>query len=307
MVYEKNHTDKSKIFSSEAYQKIQREYRQNNKMIYGEAMVFICLLVLVAMKIHSGIKKEIILNRQQRNFLLSITHELKSPIAGIQLALETLSKHHLTLSPDKAEKLLNNSHIESERLANLVESLLMASKLEGESLVLQKEDILLDELIGYIIKNMRDRFGHHKKFFLETNGPVEIFADRFAWHTIIINLLENAVKYSGPDAAIGVRLLDNESWLSIEFWDEGIGISEEDKKNIFKKFYRTGNEDTRQTKGTGLGLFIVKQLVELHKGIIKVEKNFPQGSCITISIPKTGIVNDFSDAKISSYGIQENE
>lgn len=284
MLYKQEGRPIEQISSSSEYHRLQSEFLAKNRMIYGEATVFCFLLILVVMRVRAGLKKEIMLNQQQRNFLLSITHELKSPIAGIQLTLETLVKHIHKLEPEKSSKLIQNSLNEAERLSDLVERLLTASKLEENSFVLLSESIYLNELIQQEIERINHRKGLTSKCIWNEHTQLYINGDSLAWQTIISNLLDNALKYTKDDEPIQVNLYMKNNHYFLEVCDRGKGIESQEKKNIFKKFYRIGNEDTRNTKGTGLGLFIVKQLVELHHSSIEVLDNIPTGTKFIISI-----------------------
>jgi signal transduction histidine kinase len=109
--------------------------------------------------------------------------------------------------------------------------------------------------------------------------------EKFAYSSVIQNLVENAIKYSNESANIEVSLYQNNDSVVLEVKDNGIGIPERERSNIFKKFYRIGNEETRTTKGTGLGLFIVKRVVDLHGGKIFVSENKPKGTVVKIILP----------------------
>ncbi len=105
--------------------------------------------------------------------------------------------------------------------------------------------------------------------------------------SIVINLVENAIKYSPHNSLIGVELMSDHDHVRFVVKDQGIGVESSDKSKIFTKFYRVGNEDTRKTKGTGLGLFIVQELVDFHEGKIYIEDNVPKGSIFIVEMPRT--------------------
>lgn len=268
-----------------ALEKLHEAHEKRNWMILGEGGVFLLLLIFGAYKIHSGFLKELQLNRQQRNFLLSITHELKSPLAGLRLSTETMLKHQLP--PEKEKQLLTNSMSEIDRLKTLVENLLMAAKLEEEELSLSLLNTDLSELLGKLMSNLKQRFNGKREFIAQIEEGLSINADPFAFSTAINNLLENAVKYSDAGTEIGLLAKKQGKYIQIEVWDRGMGIAESERKKVFWKFYRVGNEETRSTKGTGLGLFIVKEILDLHKGTIALHGNEPQGSRFKISIPSS--------------------
>ena len=224
-------------------------------------------------------------HNQRRNFLLSITHELKSPIASIQLVLQTFLKRQLEKT--QSDKLTQSALKEADRLNQLVSNLLLSAKLDTayEPIFEQLE---IEELATDLIQKMKIKYPTaHFELHLKNEIPA-IQADNFGLTSVMINLLENAVKYS-PDPAKAIVTLELEkrnNTLQINVIDEGIGIAEKERKKIFEKFYRIGNEDTRHTKGTGLGLFIVQQIVKAHQGKIDLKSNPKgKGSVFMIEIP----------------------
>jgi len=268
---------------STSYIKLTEKYKRQEWMIFGEAGVFIISLVLGIYFINRGYNREIEIAQQRRNFLLSITHELKSPIASIRLVIETFLKRKL--KPEQKTKLGNNAIADVERLNELVNNLLMAAKLEN-AYQPHLEQLELSDLVRDITDNMEEKFPKiifRKK--IESNIEL-IEGDKMGFISIITNLIENAVKYNqsnNPEIEINLSL--NKSKILFEVADNGIGISDKEKKNIFERFYRVGSEDTRRTKGTGLGLYIVNQIVKAHKGKIQVLDNQPIGTKFKINFP----------------------
>jgi signal transduction histidine kinase len=251
-------------------------------MVMGEGSVFLFLLGIGGYFLHQSIKKEDRLHEQQTNFLLSVTHELKSPLAAIKLSLQTIVKRDL----DKARQtsLLNNSLKDIERLDDLVENMLLATKIENRSYSFPKEEFDFSELVLKI----SDRLQIHTcdcDQNIDTNilPGIKLSGDPFALASVVTNLLENAVKYSGPCAKVSVELkkLNNHPFLVVA--DNGPGIPDEEKMLIFDKFYRVGEEKVRKAKGTGLGLFIVKEVLQNHDADISVKDNVPQGTIFEVT------------------------
>lgn len=282
--FDKEGLDLSLIPQTKSYQDLEDKLEGQNWMILGEGLVFLVLLAVGTWKIHAGFQKELMLNRQQRNFLLSITHELKSPIAGIKLALQTLLSRDIP--PDKQRQLMGNSLRDANRLQNLVDNLLMAAKLENETVTFAREEQNLSELLENIYGPLQGQFGHIRQFEKNIAPDLYIAGDKTALVSIFTNLIENAVKYSEKNDQILLWANKDKEGVKVRVQDTGIGIAESERKRVFRKFYRVGNEDTRTTKGTGLGLFIVKELVERHKGRIQVKGNQPKGSQFVVSFPK---------------------
>ena len=284
ITYKENNRDPKEVIGSTGYEMAFKEKENSNLMVLGVGLIFIVILIGGAYKIHSGIKKELELHRQQRNFLLSITHELKSPIAGIKLSLETLYSRRLGF--DQQRKLLQNSLKDTERLKSLVDNILMAAKIENQSIIFTRFDVSLSKVAEESTRNIQDKFGRQRFFDIHIEPNIFVEGDSGALMSIIINLVENAIKYSPVDSLISIMLTANKDMAQLVVKDEGIGVEASDKEKIFTKFYRVGNEDTRKTKGTGLGLFIVKQLIDFHEGAIDVRDNVPKGSIFIVEIPR---------------------
>jgi K+-sensing histidine kinase KdpD len=249
-------------------------------MISSEGAVFIFLLLLGGYQIRKTLKKEAALAQQQKNFILSVTHELKSPIASTKLQLQTLQKHEL--SRDRQQEILGNAISDTDRLNNLVENILLAAKIENSVFILHKEDYNLSEYLTEGLKQTISSFNYNQKVVLDIDPGIHLHIDRTTFPSIVLNLFENAVKYSPQDSTIRISLKKQNGKVVLAVADEGSGISAAEKKNIFGKFYRVGNEDIRKTKGTGLGLYIVDYLVEQHNGTISVKDNQPKGSVFEV-------------------------
>ena len=257
-------------------------YKRQEWMILGEASVFVLSLLIGIVFINRGYHKEILAAKQSSNFLLSITHELKSPIASIRLGFETLQRKKL--SEEQSLVLLKNGINDTDRLNNLVSDLLLSARLES-TYQLNTELFSLEILIEECIQLLKQKFPSAIiKVNLIQEIP-EILADYSAIRSVIINLLENAVKYSDSVPEINIGLTSNNERCNIEISDNGIGIDQSERKKIFEKFYRVGNEDQRKTKGTGLGLYIVDQIVRAHNGSITVSSNQPKGTIFNVFLP----------------------
>jgi len=276
--------DKAEYEQTADYQKLARKYQLQEWMIFGEAGVFIVTLIIGIWLINRGYREEMVAAQQRRNFLLSITHELKSPIASIRLIIETFVKRNL--SKEQMDSFSKSALKETDRLNKLVNDLLLSAKLET-AYQPYFENLDLNAFLSEIVATFSANFpGVQIKFQKNDSNPI-IRADKVGLTSLTLNLLENAVKYSGENPKI--ELLQNKinGALQLEFRDQGIGILDKEKKKIFEKFYRVGNEDTRQTKGTGLGLFIVNQVVKAHKGKILVLNNQPKGTIFRIELPSS--------------------
>lgn len=250
-------------------------------MIVGEGSVFFLILLLGLWKIRSSIQKDIRLSQRQSNFLLSVTHELKTPLASNKLYLQTLLKRK-TLERDQQEELLEQAITENKRLEGMIENILTATRIENHRLELNYEKIALDQEIKRIVENWsRER----TKVQLNLKENLVANVDPFVIEVAVVNLLENAFKYGGKQPQIEVSLSKESDSIQINIKDQGIGIPAKFKESIFDKFVRIGNEETRIQKGTGLGLYIVKELLKIHGGSISYSDNEPRGSHFKIILP----------------------
>lgn len=243
-------------------------------MILGEGMVFFLILILGIWKLRSSIKKELRISRNQNNFLLSVTHELKTPIASSKLYLQTLQKH--SLDPEKHDEILRKALQENQRLEKMIDNILNASRLESRKLVLHTEKLDASAFVTSIVERYR-KYAPEAQFETAIPEDIQTQADPFILETILNNLIENALKYAGTAGPICVEMVKDQH-LHILVKDQGPGIPAQHQKDIFKKFYRLGNEDTRTQKGSGLGLFIAAEFSRLHKGQIKYHANQPKGA-----------------------------
>lgn len=251
-------------------------------MILGEGSMFVVVFATGAFWLHKSIIKERKLQEQKKNFLLSVTHELKSPLASIKILLQTIQKRHLT--KEQTLDFIGKSLMDIERLDDMVENMLLASKIDNQSYTFPKASFSLSVLVDSIVNRLQITKceGTQQIIDAEIEPKIEITGDKFALTSVVTNLIENAIKYSGPCETVGVKLFSKEGKVFLEVADHGIGIADNEKHRIFDKFYRVGSEDTRNTKGTGLGLYIVKEVLDKHRASIKVKDNRPSGSIFEV-------------------------
>lgn len=261
---------------------LKNNYEWQEWMILGETIMFTFMLIAGVYLIDQGYRKEVASATQRRNFLLSITHELKSPIASIQLILETFMKRELELPHIK--KLSGSALKETKRLNTLVNDLLLSAKLE-KSYQLNIEEVDLSLLLNDLVLELEEKHENIDIFLSEKGEIPNIEGDIAGLTSVFLNLMENAIKYSKDTPKIQVSIEQDDDNVEVAVADEGIGIPDKEKKLVFQKFYRIGNEDTRSTKGTGLGLHIVERLVKMHGGSIHILDNYPQGTVMSVCLP----------------------
>lgn len=248
----------------------------------GEGSIFFLLIVLGAVFVYRATKKELQLARQQQNFMMAVTHELKTPIAITKLNLETLQKRQL--DEDKRQKLLQMALVETDRLNDLANNILLASRMEVGEVVKFSTEVDLKKQVADTVRQYTNRYpGREIKFVCE--GTLKMNGDELLLKILVSNLVDNAVKYTPADAPVAITLKTGPSEIRLEVSDSGPGIPDVEKEKVFSKFYRLGNEETRNAKGTGLGLYLCKKIVEAHKGRLKIADNSPVGSVFIITFP----------------------
>ncbi|MCB0482165.1 MAG: hypothetical protein KDC83_12075 [Flavobacteriales bacterium] len=248
-------------------------------MIIGEGFVFLVILVLGFLKVKSALRKELNLAHKQRNFLLSVTHELNTPIASVKLFLQTLLKREFPVESrlDLTTKALG----EIERLRELVQNILTTAQIEEGQFQLLKKKGNLSAFISSELESVKPLLKTHQ-LEIEIDDEIEMSFDENAIRSVFLNLLENAAKYSSAGSLITIQLHTSSGHPCLSITDEGIGINEVELALVYEKFYRVENEIVRKNKGTGLGLFIVKNMLELHGGRIEYVKNEPKGSTFKV-------------------------
>ena len=225
----------------------------------------------------------------KNDFINNMTHELKTPIASISLAAQMLNDNSVNKSPQMMSHLGGIINDESKRLRFLVERVLQMSMFDKKKTTFKKKLLDLNELVETISHSFTLRVEHTGGKIYTEIGAVDstIYVDEVHFQNVINNLLDNAVKYRKPDTPLVLHLKtwNDKDRLYCSIKDNGIGMKKEDQKKIFDKFYRVHTGNVHDVKGFGLGLAYVKQIVELHKGDIKVESDKDKGTTFTISLP----------------------
>lgn len=264
---------------------INKETRKNSGKYISEGVTFLLLILVGAFFVYRSVRKQFKLQHQQQNFMMAVTHELKTPISVSKLNLETLQKHKL--GPEKEKKLIQATLDEIERLDFLTNNILLSSQLDGGRYKFTKEDLDFSDLLKDCINDFKSRYPDrifHEQ--IEINADVK--GDPLLLQMLISNLLQNAVKYAPKETAVTIILKNNPTTIVLQVIDKGTGIPEEEKKKIFSKFYRIGNESTRKTQGTGLGLYLCQKIARDHNADIMVTNNDPGGSKFVVTFKTNG-------------------
>ncbi len=248
----------------------------------GEGSTYLLVILIGAVYVYWNTRQQLLLSRKQQNFMMAVTHELKTPIAITKLNLETVLKRNL--DDIKRNKLLEQSLEETKRLDALVNNILTASQLESNEYTFNISHLNWSEQAEMAVLHFQSRYPTHQ---IRTDIEPDIYIDGESslLDLVLNNFLDNARKYSGKDSTITITLDKESDMARLSTADQGIGIRPEERDRIFEKFYRIGNEETRKTKGTGLGLFLCQKIVTDHKGVISIADNQPNGTIFTIQLP----------------------
>ena len=262
--------------------KIEEAQKRKTAQYVGEGTTFLALILLGAVFVYRATRRQLRMSQQQQNFMMAITHELKTPIAVAQLNLETLQKRKL--DEDTQRKLIHNTLQEANRLNTLCNNILFASQLDAGAYHSNQEEINFTDLVEGCVDDCKTRFSH-RTIVENISESIYLNGETLLLQMLVNNLLDNALKYSPKESAVTVSLQEENQTIKLTVSDQGFGIADTEKKKVFEKFYRSGDENTRQAKGTGLGLYLCKKIVESHNGYISVTDNYPTGSSFAASFP----------------------
>jgi signal transduction histidine kinase len=265
-------------FYFSSIEKISNEERIKKAQYLGEGLTFLVLILIGALFVYQAVRRQIKLSQQQQNFMMAVTHELKTPIAVAKLNLETLQKRKLEI--EQQQKLINNTLQETDRLNTLCNNILLAAQLDAYDYMPLKTLVDLSKLIENGTEEFKIRYAQ-RQVITTIQKDIQINGEQLLLQMLLSNLIENALKYSPKESIIKIELQQTENKIELKVIDEGLGIAEAEKKKIFQKFYRTGNENVRKAKGTGLGLYLCSKITQQHNGHISVANNLPQGSIFT--------------------------
>jgi two-component system phosphate regulon sensor histidine kinase PhoR len=227
------------------------------------------------------------LSQMKTDFVNNMTHEFKTPIATISLASEMLLKPQIHESPDKTKRYAGIIFDENLRLKNQVEQVLKIAMLDKGDFQLKFRRVDVHKILEGAVKNfsliVKERNGKIRTCFHA--GAHFIYADKVHFHNIILNLLDNANKYSPENPEITITTANQDGGILISVADKGIGISKENQKNIFRRFFRVPTGNIHNIKGFGLGLFYVKTMVQAHGGYIEIKSELNKGSRFDLYFP----------------------
>jgi signal transduction histidine kinase len=258
---------------------IQQLKKRGTTKYIGEGITFLALILTGAFFVYRSIRKQMEYASLQRNFMMAITHELKTPIATTRLSLETVLRRKLDEA--QQQKLLLSALSETNRLNILTNNILLASQMEEKNFQRDNEPVNLADIVETVVNDYKNRYPVRS---IEYTVEKDVFVDgdELLLQIALSNLIDNALKYTPKNTPVYVDLSEQPDTIQLKVTDLGPGIAESEKARIFEKFYRSGNEATRITKGTGLGLYLTRKIIQDHNGDIFVIDNTPHGSIFVI-------------------------
>lgn len=251
------------------------------------SIIFTFIIILAYSSALYQLVKQRKISQIKTDFINNMTHEFKTPIATINLALDAIKNPKIIDDKDKVVRYLNMIKEENKRMHAQVENVLRISKLEKNELNISKDRVKLHDLINDAITHVEliveDRKGHIKTFLDAEKSSV--LANETHFTNVIVNILDNAIKYSPAAPEIEVYTENVGTNILLKIKDHGSGMSKAAQKRVFEKFYREHTGNIHNVKGHGLGLAYVKRIVDDHQGHVKVESEKDKGSTFTIKLP----------------------
>ncbi len=275
------------------WQELVDRYRQRVVSVLLEGAAFLAAIVTAVVLLWRVLRREGSVERQHQSFVSAVTHELKTPIAGIRLALETVLAGRA--DEDGKKRFLNNALADTERLGDLVEKVLDVTRYTGGAHRLRLEMGDFSQLVEDEVAVAQRRVtARGVALDVEITPGVEATFDSEAMAIVISNLVENALKYASKESPrVLVRLALERGEAVLEVRDNGVGIPAYELESIFKPFYRAGDEVTRRTPGTGIGLFVVREIVAAHGGRVVASSAGPgRGATFRLTLPGAEVLSE---------------
>lgn len=264
----------------ERISQIQQKLRNKQNAWLGEGVTVGLITLIIIGLMYYYLEKIIRFNQQKTNFMMAVTHELKTPIAAAKLAIQTVIRNK---NKDNQERVLEISKQSMDRLSGLMERVLLATQFENRIPVKAEKWVRLHDVVNAAIEEVQFDQTQWLKNSLAESKDFLILCDEQMLKIVFINLFTNSIKYSEENCVnVSVNSFIRDGVYGITVSDQGIGIPMGERNHIFEKFYRIGDEKTRSRQGSGLGLYLVKQILQLHKATIDVTSNTPNGSKFNI-------------------------
>jgi signal transduction histidine kinase len=265
----------------------EREFNLRRNIYISLVFVVIVSLLFGGILAIRSTAKELKLARLKSDFVSTVSHEFRTPLTSIRYLADLLQRGRVK-KEDRKQQYYETITQESERLSRLIENTLDFSKIEAGVKEYEFAEMDAAEMCRDVVRRFQGQVAP-QEFTIESDISEElpqIFADREALSRALFNLLDNAVKYSGDSRRISMRTWSDESNISIEVEDKGVGIASEEQQRVFEKFYRSGDIQESNVKGSGIGLTIVEHVVKAHGGKVFLESGIGEGTKVTLQLPK---------------------
>jgi signal transduction histidine kinase len=258
-------------------------------MIGMEGLFFLVLISLGAWMIYRALVKTEELKFHQQNFLMAVTHELKTPLSSMKIYLDTLQNEKIPY--EKKQDIIPKVKEDTYRLEKLVENILEAGRFERRGYHLNKEQFNLSSMVDETVENIKKHpLGKRLEISkVEFEDNLVVNGDKGALKRAVDAILENSLKYNEQDIVkINISLILKSRFVHLSISDNGIGLTKKDSTRIFNRFYRVGEEIKRSTAGSGLGLFLCREIIKAHSGTVEaVSEGIGKGVSFNIKL-KTG-------------------
>jgi two-component system phosphate regulon sensor histidine kinase PhoR len=284
MWYLPDHELGIRLKSKTIYELASERTQRDNYLLIGMGLLVLLGFLFVVV----NIRRQIRLAEMKSEFVSNVSHEIRTPLALISMYAETLLLKRLK-AEEKQQEYLKSIHRESMRLADIVNRILDFSRMEKNRRIYRFEELNLNEYIPHIIRSVGSHLenGHMNCRFVPEKDDLTIMADPEAFKDVLVNLIDNAIKYNdSAEPKIEIRLLQRQGQIVVEVEDNGIGISVRHQKYIFDQFYRVTEGDlAHKAKGSGLGLNLVRRIMKEHGGTVSVRSKLGEGSTFILKFP----------------------
>jgi two-component system phosphate regulon sensor histidine kinase PhoR len=231
------------------------------------------------------VTEERALEKTRSDFVTTASHELRTPLAAVYGAIRTLRREDVELSEEDQSQFLEMIEAEATRLARIVDQILLAGQLDADAVELEVSECDPSEIAARVIESAQVHSPETISLSLDVDGTPKISCDENKLRQVLVNLVDNAVKYSPRGGRVELRVRNGDGSCVIDVVDEGLGIPPGERERIFEKFYRLDPDQTHGVGGSGLGLYIVRELVERMDGRLSVESELGKGSRFTLELP----------------------
>ena len=262
--------------------------KENSTIYFIISLILVTVILILFLLSIRAIFRQEKLDKMKSDFINNMTHEIKTPIATISLACEMLQDPSISSDPACNGTYIGIISDENRRMRMLVETILQSAKMSNKNFSLNCKEINLNDIIESVVKNFRLRVesrGGVLQCDLNAQSPT-IVADELHITNMVYNLIDNAIKYSPEKIDIQISTRNEGTNAILAVTDHGLGISKEDQKHIFERFYRVSTGDVHNVKGFGIGLNYVQQVAQLHHGTVTIDSTPGKGSTFTVTLPQ---------------------